>query len=587
VCFQPLLKRPKPFFDESIRGYLIRLAHENWTSTKMLYTKSDLGIGGNQPRNLLMITEKADIQTLCEMVNLKEEELLNLTLFENTGKYADQDIKILRHLVAFGTCKIYNQVCPLCLNEQPYLKKIWEIKHVTTCHVHSTLLLVKCPKCKSNISAYRNIITHCQCGFDLRKCPIQKVSYEETGLSSFIYEKLFGLEQDIHFPQPFKELSFRHFLLLLLMFCYYSLQSQVQKSSIKYSEAIDPSKIHELVQRTYKIFYNWPESFYEFMNEFRTIQRIPQEGVLLNEFGNFYRKILRDLDYDVYRFIFDEFTNYCKIHESEEPSFATLKEKVSYLIHNSKTKQQCQAHVRPSSNESYIHISDVALRLGINLLVVRKLIQNNILEAKETYKTAKGSTILCSMNSVEKIIQTFNKRIKSHSEIDVNNKRITFREAVNQFKVYGLNICDLIGFVMQKRLTPCDQIDANGLHQFLFYESDVRNLIKGDQLILREVVKELGSPQPSVRSWIEKGFLEATQLKNRAFVISRSNLNKFKREYISLPWITKIHPFVHSNRAVYLWLKKNKIYPVSGQNDSGKEGLLYKKTPQLLKLIGL
>lgn len=38
--------------------------------------------------------------------------------------YSDQDIKILRHIGGFGTCKTFNQVCPICLRENPY----------TTCH---------------------------------------------------------------------------------------------------------------------------------------------------------------------------------------------------------------------------------------------------------------------------------------------------------------------------------------------------------------------------------------------------------------------------------------------------------------------
>ncbi|MNP08326.1 Helix-turn-helix domain protein [compost metagenome] len=225
--------------------------------------------------------------------------------------------------------------------------------------------------------------------------------------------------------------------------------------------------------------------------------------------------------------------------------------------------------------------------MGVNLQTVRKLIQKGFLNSKEIYKSAKGSRILCGLKSVNKIIRTFNKRLECQHESTVSKRTLTFREAVNQFKVYGLTICDLVRAVFQRRLRPVGKINAIGLHQFLFSESVVRDVIKGDRLILREVVKELRSPQPSVRSWIKKGFLKAIQLQNRAFVVRRSDLDKFIMKYISLPEITNLHPAMNNKKAVRLWLKEHNIEPVSGQNDSGKDGLLYKRTQELLNLIGL
>ncbi len=213
--------RYKPFPDEVLSSWLVRLAHGHGLKVQ---TFCNLIFG-----NRLQIWNR-DIDRLAP------EWLLN-ELSEKTGT----DIAVARGTTVRSyegrlfarfkpsgslpwilVLKLYHrtfegfgfQFCPHCLSEdmQPYFRRSWRVALSTTCDRHKRLLLDRCPECGSGVAFHRRdmgkgadgigeLLSDCHyCGFDLRIAPADVVPrYNEaatTWLQSLRAELVSGADQD-------------------------------------------------------------------------------------------------------------------------------------------------------------------------------------------------------------------------------------------------------------------------------------------------------------------------------------------------------------------------------------------------------
>src|SRR6185369_3103355 len=79
------------------------------------------------------------------------------------------------------------KVCPNCLQDSAYVRKIWDLAIITVCPVHRCLLLDVCPNCEKSIPWVRARISCCRCDFDLRKCKTASVAEEDLAVARQIY----------------------------------------------------------------------------------------------------------------------------------------------------------------------------------------------------------------------------------------------------------------------------------------------------------------------------------------------------------------------------------------------------------------
>lgn len=84
------------------------------------------------------------------------------------------------------------QVCPRCIEEFGYIKKVWDLRSVTTCPRHGILLLDKCEKCGNYISWNRLSIFVCRCRFDFRLSRTEQVPEEESKIAQNFEFRLNG-----------------------------------------------------------------------------------------------------------------------------------------------------------------------------------------------------------------------------------------------------------------------------------------------------------------------------------------------------------------------------------------------------------
>lgn len=184
------LIRRIPFVDENLKSYLIRLAEANKTSVFQVYKIVGLIRGGRSFCNLTMITDHSiSLDILSELSTISMEELIRLTYYEVFGRYIHKKSGEVQTIFRFGLKTKYNQICSLCLKENPYIRKRWDIGFYTCCHIHKSLMINKCPSCSNNLSITSSMIL-CKFGYDLRTSPVTFVPENETDFSRLISEKL-------------------------------------------------------------------------------------------------------------------------------------------------------------------------------------------------------------------------------------------------------------------------------------------------------------------------------------------------------------------------------------------------------------
>lgn len=181
--------RYKPFPDEVLSSWLVRLAHGHGLKVQ---TFCNLIFG-----NRLQIWNR-DIDRLAPewlLNELSEKTGTDIAVAQGTTVRSYEGRLFARFkpsgsLPWILVLKLYHrtfegfgfQFCPHCLSEdiQPYFRRSWRVALSTTCDRHQRLLLDRCPECGSGIAFHRRdmgkgadgigeLLSDCHhCGFDLR-----------------------------------------------------------------------------------------------------------------------------------------------------------------------------------------------------------------------------------------------------------------------------------------------------------------------------------------------------------------------------------------------------------------------------------
>ena len=185
-----LLIRPKPYIDESLESYLLRLCLANYYDSFGILVAAMMNsfpqlqrLAGSLPTDLNSInvyhanhSSAKRYRALMELVELTGADISkieSLIVFRSSQSFSKQYQAVIyqgkiipRLFLRENTLPI----CPNCLEEAPYIRQLWHFKTYHVCHVHKKRLIKKCPECGVNIN-YRSAFstTTCSCGFDLRE----------------------------------------------------------------------------------------------------------------------------------------------------------------------------------------------------------------------------------------------------------------------------------------------------------------------------------------------------------------------------------------------------------------------------------
>jgi MinD superfamily P-loop ATPase len=147
----------------------LRLTERNKYDTATCITRL-AGLGFIGHRCSFVMDDGAHLDGLASLACCDAEELrsmLYLSADGSNGKFADR--LFFGHRVSAYALRIWQpKICPACLKESGYCRRVWDLAAVTTCPVHHRLLMDVCPSCGTCVSWVRNEAARCPakgCGF--------------------------------------------------------------------------------------------------------------------------------------------------------------------------------------------------------------------------------------------------------------------------------------------------------------------------------------------------------------------------------------------------------------------------------------
>ena len=165
-------------------GYVLRLTEKNgYDSLSRIFQSANVNYEGTHSACMLAFEATERVTGLAQLSCISLIELTRLTyqrLPSNTG--------VLLHYF-FGQPVSQDlirsnrpRICPDCLLESPYCRRVWEFSATTVCPNHRRLLIDECPKCNRRISWSRKNVTVCSCKFDWLGSP--RFARSRTGIKA-------------------------------------------------------------------------------------------------------------------------------------------------------------------------------------------------------------------------------------------------------------------------------------------------------------------------------------------------------------------------------------------------------------------
>lgn len=194
--------------DESLESFLLRLSQEQgyerfshfaqdiWFDTIDQYE----AIAGAFPLELNRIniyhaqtTSQMRVRVLIHLENqlrLNNFGALRLALSHSKAQFSSQYKAVHRFGVDYPYAflrKRFTPICPLCIDEAPYIRQQWQFISHQACEHHVCKLVHHCPECKSRLE-YQSTesISQCECGFELRNSPVEDAPEAEVLVAQWL-----------------------------------------------------------------------------------------------------------------------------------------------------------------------------------------------------------------------------------------------------------------------------------------------------------------------------------------------------------------------------------------------------------------
>lgn len=173
-----------PYPDESFVGYLVRLTEINdYDNASWILQLAKFGEYAR--KESLAFGDDQDFTSLAYLTGVDPLELRALTYLRQgrkSNKFCDSlifGLPVPRTAINLNPAKI----CPGCLREHRYVRRIWELTIVTTCPLHECLLLDECPNCRRRLDFMRSRISICKCQYDWRDASPVSLAATEMDLT--------------------------------------------------------------------------------------------------------------------------------------------------------------------------------------------------------------------------------------------------------------------------------------------------------------------------------------------------------------------------------------------------------------------
>lgn len=149
--------RPKPHYDESLRGYVLRLAC--WYGFKSIKQFCSQVLNFAISANLSLRSEKNE----ALFQSLQDVGCLNGFQYQTCWGVFARHYKVFdEHRVIRDISVNEPRICPACVAEQGYLKYQWQLGHVIFCKKHGTEISNLCPNCGAQLKWRSMLLKGCE-----------------------------------------------------------------------------------------------------------------------------------------------------------------------------------------------------------------------------------------------------------------------------------------------------------------------------------------------------------------------------------------------------------------------------------------
>lgn len=278
-----LLINPKPQCDESLLGYLQRLAGSN-------------GLAGNELIKAFQEASDEDVADwFCTMT-------LPVSWSQVSSELRQPKTKVLK-----VWSLQHKRFCSCCLAESAYWKESWDLTLVTSCSVHGVPLQDRCPGCSAKVNRDAMLANSCKsCGYFLtsRSAPATAAEDACAWMTAAMEARL--RQEYISGSRDLDALTYEQFHALSTRLAVRIVRSEDSKPlKLANSGLLEVSR--ELAQAAGEILMNWPRAFRDLLSDLRSTRSTGMGWKLASAFGPIYRDIHHDLQAPCFAFVRAEF----------------------------------------------------------------------------------------------------------------------------------------------------------------------------------------------------------------------------------------------------------------------------------------
>lgn len=250
--------RTAPFPEESLVGYMIRLAERNGVDKPQLLARS---IGSPFTTPQAMAFGPFDLEPMSEAIGIEAKALLHMAYWpiDRGRKVRFLGTSVEPWMVSLKRRK----VCPECLADERFHRAVWDLRLVSACPRHEVCLIDCCQECGRYFGWLNPNIVQCSCGADIRRIRVERVPTAELSGISFVHGKLHLDGFPVPRTWPLSKLSFSDALSLLLHLGWFGSGARQRFAPVLLSRrGIAP---HRYMQIGIEACTDWPVSFHRYL----------------------------------------------------------------------------------------------------------------------------------------------------------------------------------------------------------------------------------------------------------------------------------------------------------------------------------
>lgn len=277
---QPLIVTPQPMPNESLKGYILRVAEAN---------------GYPSVNGMLKHAGMTEYEIRSSIPNLDKLKLLVASQLDEF-EFLTWQKTYYSHQLSFNqnVPKLYlhsqrPHICPVCILERGYISTFSEIKYAVVCPEHAVLTINQCPACGKGLSIFRRGLSVCNCGYDFLDSEIQRTdNVGLLALMSILKSKLenttpnLGLLDQAGFPTVN--------MMAMSLNTILSFINRIEGRSKKQKQ----KDLLGAVTQAAFIFTNWPYGFHQYLEEVHAPQANLESSGLRKQFLPLYETLFKN-----------------------------------------------------------------------------------------------------------------------------------------------------------------------------------------------------------------------------------------------------------------------------------------------------